>query len=188
MCQFYPSRDLLLDGLISYFRTGVERRERGIWVAAPPLPTSEIVEAVAEDKVLKRAVASGQLKIVDAIDWHGDPATLNAEETVLRWFDEEERAIADGYEALRIAGNTAFFPRSAWPRLMAYEAMLHERIKDRRIVACCSYHRDDARPVDILEIVRRHDGAMEHGGKHWEVHLHSAGEFVRGRPGNSRPK
>jgi hypothetical protein len=179
MCQFYTSRDLLLNGLIPYFSTGRERNERCICVAAPPLPATEVASEVAKHAELSQALASGQLMILDAMEWYGDPAASSAEAIVQRWIDEEQRALADGYEGLRVTGNTAFFPRSQWHRLMAYETILHERIKGRRIIACCSYHREENRPVDILDVVRLHDGALDHGGKHWEVHLRHAKPELR---------
>ena len=54
---------------------------------------------------------------------------------------------------------------------MEYEAALHERLKHSRIVAFCSYHRGDCGPVEVLDVVNRHDGALERSERRWEIVL-----------------
>ncbi|MGH6878776.1 MAG: MEDS domain-containing protein [Rhizomicrobium sp.] len=169
MCRFYPSRQDLIDGLIPYFLAGLENNERCIWMASASLPAGEIEIEIARSPELARGVAARQFVIADAIDWYGDPATLQADEIIRRLIDEEERALADGSQGLRIAGNMSFIPRAHWDRLMDYENRLNHWLKDRRILMCCNYHRGECWPVDVLEVVHRHDGALDRAGKHWHV-------------------
>jgi hypothetical protein len=171
MCHFYPTREELLDGLIPYISAGLANNERCLWLASPPLPAAEIGEEIGNEADLTMGLASGQLMIRDARDWYGDPARFAAEDGVQRLMDEEERALDDGFRGLRVAGNTSFVPRAHWDRFMAYEKALHERLKSRRILVCCSYHRAECQPVDILDIVHRHDGALDRPDRHWEFVL-----------------
>jgi hypothetical protein len=184
MCHFYPTRGELLDGVIPYISAGLANNERCLWLASPPLPTTEIGEEIANEPDLATGLASGQLMIRDAMDWYGEPANFAAEDGVQRLMEEEERALAEGFHGLRVAGNTSFVPRAHWDRFMAYEKALHERLKSRRILVCCSYHRAECRPVDILDVVHRHDGALDRSDRHWEFVLASCNR-TGGFPGSS---
>src|ERR1700679_4273095 len=86
MCQFYNFRKDLVDGLIPYFLAGLNNDERCIWIAAPPLPASEINLEISSDPVFKRALESGQLTILDANEWYG-PGSTNPEEIVQKWLN-----------------------------------------------------------------------------------------------------
>jgi hypothetical protein len=57
--------------------------------------------------------------------WHGSLGRL---------LEEEERALAEGYNGLRITGNTSFLTPGDWPTFMEYEQALSARFHCRRIV------------------------------------------------------
>jgi hypothetical protein len=119
------------------------------------------------------------------MEWYGDPAALKAEEIIARCIDEEERALADGFSGLRITGNTSFVPRETWGGLMEFEKKFHQRIRNRRIVACCSYHAHQCQPVDVLEVASRHDAALERPDQHWHVYMHAPAHLSNNPRGRS---
>jgi hypothetical protein len=169
LCHFYPKPQDLIDGLIPYFSAGLANNERCICVASSPLPAEEIRKQVANVPELEKAVATRQLIIADADEWFGAPEALKPDEVVKRWIDEEARALAEGFEGLRLAGDTNFVSRANWGRFMEYEASLNEALKNRRIVVCCCYAREKCRPVDFLEVVHCHHGALDRDDLHWQI-------------------
>lgn len=171
ICHFYPTREELIDGLVPYFEAGIDNNENCIWVASSPLPAQDALIEISKSAKLMQATSSGQLRVFDAVEWYGKPETLNAEAIVRRWLDEEERALADGYQGLRITGNTSFIPRGDWAQLIEYERELHDRIKDRRIIACCSYPRERCGSVEVMEVVRCHHGTLDRTDDHWDLFL-----------------
>jgi aryl-alcohol dehydrogenase-like predicted oxidoreductase len=171
MCHFYEDPRDLVDAVVPYFLTGLERKERCIWLGSPPLGTDSIKIEVSKRPTLDRAVESGQLLVVDAAEWYRE---LDAEALIKRWFDEEELALSNGYCALRIAGNTGFLPRDGWNSFIEFERKFHSRIRNRRIVACCSYHSLRCEPVDVLEVVRCHDAALDRSDEAWDLSLSAA--------------
>lgn len=171
MCHFYASRLALLDGLKAYFAAGLRKNERCVWITTSLLPVAEIRDGIARLPNLLAGLESGQLSVFDASDWYGDPSALDAEASVARWIDEEERALLDGFAGLRITGNASFVPRDHWDSLMEYEERLHEGLNGRRILASCAYHRAECRPVDVMEVVQRHHAVLEKGSNHWDVLL-----------------
>ena len=172
MCHFYSNRQDLIDGLMPYFLAGLRHNERCLWVGSTPLPAVEIRREVARSPEIVAAVESEQLRILDAVEWYGEPSSFKAEEVIQGWIDEEERALVDGYEGLRVTGNTSFVPRDCWSDFMKYEELLGERLQGRRIVTCCSYDRHKCGPVDVFEVVQRHDAALDRFDGHWYIFLH----------------
>jgi hypothetical protein len=171
LCHFFPTRQELIDGLVPYFEAGIDNNERCIWVTSSPLPAQDALIEVSKVQKLRRAVSLRQLSVFDAVEWYGEPETFNAEQIIQRWLEEEQSALADGFQGLRIAGNTSFVPRASWDQLIEYERKLQDRIKDRRIIACCSYLRERCGSVEVLEVVRCHHGSLDRAGDHWNLFL-----------------
>ena len=147
--------------------------------SAAPLPASAIRTEVTRWPTLEDALGSEQLKILDPLEWYGEPAELNGEEIIGRWLSEEDRALADGYNGLRITGNTSFVPKEGWTRLIEYERTLSERLQERRILAFCSYSLRTCQAVDMLEVVRSHHAALDRSGEYWQMFTPRE---VQGRP------
>jgi hypothetical protein len=170
VCHFYPSRDELLEGLIPYFQAGVRNREKCIWTASEPLPVSALSVEISRRSDLQDALTSGQLIIYDALEWHSGPASISADAVIARWWEKEDQALAEGFQGLRVTGNTSFIPRENWEALMDYERKLHRGVRGRRIVMCCSYHRLTCEPVDMLDVARNHHGALDRSEDSWQVY------------------
>jgi hypothetical protein len=181
VCHFFPTRQELIDGLVPYFEAGIDNYERCIWVTSSPLPAQDALVEISKSKKLMRAVTSGQLRVFDAVEWYGEPATLNAEQVIQRWLEEEQSALEDGFQGLRITGNASFVPRASWNQFLKYERELHDRIKDRRIIACCSYLREQCGPVEILEVVRCHHGSLDRTDDHWDLFLEKHHDYAAER-------
>jgi hypothetical protein len=115
-----------------------------------------------------RAVTSGQLIVFDAVEWYGKPETFDAERMVQQWLEKEQSALANGFQGLRITGNKSFVTPDSWNQLMEYERKLHDRIKDSRIIAYCSYLREQC---GYVEVVRCHHGSLDRTDDHWDLFL-----------------
>ncbi len=182
MCHFYPTRQELIDGLVPYFEAGIDHSERCIWVTSNPLPAQDALIEISKSGKLMRALTSGQLRVFGAVDWYGEPQAFDAERVIQSWFDEEKSALADGFQGLRVTGNKSFMPQASWDQLIEYENKLHDRIKDHRIIACCSYLREQCGPVEVLEVVRCHHGSLDRTGDHWDLFLEKPNENTAKRP------
>jgi hypothetical protein len=169
-CHFYKDRDQLIAALVPYFVAGLQGNERCLWVAAPPLPAKEAIEALRDawDGV-DDAVRSGALRIIDFEDWYLTSKDLKGLDVVELWIDEEERALADGYDGLRIAGNTSFLAPADWAAFMEYERAVSARFHGRHIVALCSYSQEHCHGAQISEAMEAHHCTLQKVGTDWEV-------------------
>jgi hypothetical protein len=167
VCHFFRTRQDLVDAAVPFLLAGLKNNERCLWIAAHPLAIAEIEAEVARNPELERGVASGELRILDAAHWFGE--TLTSEQLVQHLLDEEERAIAEQRQGLRLSANTMSFAGADWPRLIDYAARLHGLLRDRRIVACSSYSSETCQPVDMLDVVRCHDAVLERSDQYWQM-------------------
>jgi two-component system, sensor histidine kinase PdtaS len=163
-CHFYPDRAALVEALVPYFLAGLREGERCIWVTAPPLPAADAERELrtAWDGV-DEALAKGALRIIDYDRWY------TGSDVVGLWLEEEERALAQGYRGLRIAGNTSFVQPGDWARFMEYERVVGPGLQGRRIVALCSYALNGRDPHKIAEVMRAHSCAFERPDSGWQV-------------------
>jgi hypothetical protein len=170
LCHFYSQRQELVDGVLAYFRAGVENNERCIWVASDPLPAAEArAEILKRMPALMDALKSGQLQVVDAVDWYGKSGSYVATDLVNLWVEEQKRALTAGRNGLRVTGNTSFLQESDWDAFMAYENFLSPALAGSRIVALCSYSLMHCRPTDLLDVVRNHHVTLDRTDQGWQV-------------------
>src|SRR5262245_45091542 len=68
-CLFYETKEDLLDTLISFCKSGLEREEYCLWIVAEPLTIEEAREALRDTVPgLDRYLADSRLEIVSARD------------------------------------------------------------------------------------------------------------------------
>jgi hypothetical protein len=168
LCCFYWRREELISSLVPYFREGLRRNERCVWITAPPLPADE---ARAElGKVLpgvEEFLENGKLLVRDWNHWYqANPAGVDVLEA---WLAQEERALRSGSQGLRIAGNMSFLERERWPELMNYEGRANKAFGGRRIVAYCTYHLRDCKATDVFEAVHNHHFTISCRNGEWET-------------------
>jgi hypothetical protein len=92
--------------------------------------------------------------------WHGSLGRL---------LEEEERALAEGYNGLRITGKASFLTPGDWPTFMEYEQALSARFHGRRIVTICSYARARCNDQQTSEVMHPHHCAFERPDTDWQV-------------------
>jgi two-component system, sensor histidine kinase PdtaS len=162
-CHFYSDRDQLIAALVPYAVAGLRSNERCLWVTAPPLSARDAIKALrtAWDGV-DDAIRTGALRILD-------PERLKRRDVVQFWLDEEERALAEGYNGLRIAGTTNFLTSDEWSTVMEYEQAVTARFKGRRIVTLCSYALAQCSDQQMREAMHGHHCVMERLDTDWQV-------------------
>jgi hypothetical protein len=108
------------------------------------------------------AIQAGALRILDS-------ARLQGLDVVQLWLDEEERALAEGYNGLRIAGDTRSLAAGDWSTFMEYEHAVTERCNGRRIITLCSCDLAHCYDHQVSEVVHAHHCALERLDASWQV-------------------
>jgi hypothetical protein len=170
MCHFYRDREELVTALVPFFIAGLSHNERCVWICAEPLVAADAkLELEKAGLNVEAALRSGSLSILDYTDFYLKAAGMKSSQVAELWLDEEDRALSDGYDGLRITGNASFVSPETWPDFMDYEEVVHRAFQGTRIVSLCSYHLRRCGPNDIRDIVRRHSCALEHPDEGWQI-------------------
>jgi MEDS: MEthanogen/methylotroph, DcmR Sensory domain len=169
-CHFYPDREHLVEALVPYFLAGLRNNERCLWIAAPPLPAREARRALeAAWKGTAAALDSGAIRILDFDEWYANGAGLSGLGVARFWLEEEQKALAAGYNGLRITGNTSFLSSSDWATFMEYERVVSQNFYGRRIVALCSYTLEGRSAQEVAEVMHSHECTFERPDSSWQV-------------------
>ena len=170
MCNFYKTREELIAALVPFFAAGLRNNERCIWITAAPLHAADaIAELEKAHPGAAGAIASGALIVRDYADWYAEAGSLRGNQVVELWFAEEERALAAGHSGLRITGNVTFLRSQDWELFMEYEDLVNRAFQGRRIVTLCTYHLDSCGAAEVLDVVSRHNGALERPDEGWQI-------------------
>ncbi|MDY9927712.1 PAS domain-containing protein [Methanosarcina sp.] len=149
-CQFYQTKEDLMDILIPYFKTGLENNEFCMWV------TSQVLDVDEAKKALRKAVPyfdayleKAQIEIISYADWYLKSGTFDVERTINNWAKKTDQALNGGYDGLRLTGDTSWLKKN-WDNLIDYEEKLDGAIENRRIIALCTY---SSRKFDTNETI-----------------------------------
>jgi hypothetical protein len=71
LCQFYESKEDLIDILVPYFAEGLRSNKFCMWVTSPPLEVAEATEALRKVVPnLEEYFRKGQIEIISYNDWY----------------------------------------------------------------------------------------------------------------------
>ncbi|NQU17939.1 MAG: MEDS domain-containing protein, partial [Candidatus Saganbacteria bacterium] len=168
LCQFYKTKEDLLDILIPYFKAGLENNEFCMWVTSEPLTAKEaraaLQKAVAD---LDRYIKKGQIEILDFSQWYTKTGKFDADKVLEGWVDKEQQALKNGFEGLRLTGNTFWLDKKDWQSFSNYEAVVNRVIHNYKMFAICTYSLDKCGASEILDVFSTHQFALINRNNKW---------------------
>ena len=167
-CQFYDTEQDLLDVLVPYFREGLASHEYCLWVTSAPL-SKEAAKAALRTAVpdLDEHVAQGRIEILDHRDWYLRSGKLSTSDVLHCWVDRLAAAREQGFEGLRLTGNTFWLEASDWQDFARYEKAVNDVIGQYPMLALCTYSLAKCRTNEILDVVANHEFALVRRGASW---------------------
>ena len=108
-CHFYETKQDLLDTLVPYFKAGLESKEFCLWVVSnSELVTVEEATGALAQAVpdLDRHLSEKNIEILNGGDWYLEENAFNLEKVTSAWDANLKRALARGYEGMRVSGDT----------------------------------------------------------------------------------
>jgi len=169
-CQFYQTRDDLLDTIVPYFKAGLESNEFCMWVTSWPLDVSQAREALRERLGdLDQYIQKGQLEIVSYSDWYVKDGVFESNRVLRGWVDKLNDALARGYDGLRLTGNTFWLETKDWESFTSYEREVDGIIGQCRILALCTYQVDRCSLSEVVDVMSNHRCALVKRKGRWDV-------------------
>ena len=171
-CHFYETRQDLLDTLVPYFKAGLESKDFCLWVVSnSDLITVEEAKAALEQAVpdLDRHFSDGNIEILDGEEWYLDKNVFNLEKVTSAWDAKLKRALALGYDGMRVSGDTFWLGEKGWKDFCVYEKQLNDSITDQRMIVLCTYPLAKSGAAAVLDVVQSHQFAITRRGGEWKV-------------------
>ena len=169
-CQFYKTKQDLIDVLVPYFKAGLESNEFCMWITSEPLMVAEAKEAMREavssfDEYLRQ----GQMEIMPYNEWYLLEGTFDDDRVLQGWVSKLEQALARGYSGLRLTGNTFWLERNHWQAFTEYEAKINNIIGKYRMMAACTYSLDRCDGSAVIDVVKNHQFALIRQEGKWDI-------------------
>ncbi len=169
-CQFYQSKEDLIETLVPYFKAGLEDNEFCLWITSEPLDDKEALKALMEgvpglDGYLKQ----GQMEILSYEEWYLPGGDFNPEAVLEGWIDKLEQAQDKGFEGLRLSGNTFWLEKDLWDDFIHYEDMINRVIGKYHMMALCTYCLEKCSASEILDVINTHKFAVAMRMGAWEI-------------------
>jgi hypothetical protein len=143
LCQFYETKEDLIDTLVPYFKAGLENNEFCMWVTAEPLGVEDAKAALWEAvKNLDDYIDKGQIEILDYSQWYTRSGKFHTDEVLQGWVEKLNQALDRGFDGLRLTGNSFWLEKKDWDDFAAYEAAVDNVIGKYRMLSICSYALD----------------------------------------------
>ena len=170
LCQFYKTKEDLIDILVPYFKTGLKNNEFCMWVTAEPLEAGDAKKSLKKVvKNLDSYIKKDQIEILDANQWYTKTGRFDAGKVLRGWIDREKQALEHGFDGIRIAGNASWLERKEWKSFVKYEEAVNNIIGKHRMISTCSYPLDKCGVSEIIDIVSNHQPALIKRHKKWEI-------------------
>jgi PAS domain S-box-containing protein len=168
LCQFYESKQDLIDILVPYFAAGLRSNEFCMWITSPPLEVAEATEAlrkVVPD--LNVYLDKGQIEIISYDEWYLLGGEFDAKRVMKGWVKKEQAALKRSFAGLRLTGNTLWVERDLWKSFVDYEEAVNSVIGEHKMIAVCTYCLTNCTGTDVLDVIRNHIGTLVKQGDKW---------------------
>ncbi len=136
----YDSQEAKYNVLFNYLKIGLDKDQAGVYVASEEDP-GQIRDAMKQFGIeVEKYEKIGALNICRYEEIYISEGEFNMTTTLDSWNRLYSRALKNGFNGLRVAGETAwFFKRELIPELINYEKSLHKAM-DIPMIAICSYN------------------------------------------------
>ena len=169
-CNFYESRNDLLDMLLSYFKAGLEDNEFCVWVVSEPLSEREawdgLREAIPE---FDHYLSKRSIEVFDGHDWYLKGGIFDSSRVMTAWNEKLDRELDRGYSGLRGTGNTAWLQKKDWKAFSEYEKLVNDSVGGRLMILLCTYALNSCGANELLDVVATHQFATARRRGDWEL-------------------
>jgi hypothetical protein len=170
-CQFYQTKQDMIDIVVPYFRAGLENNELCIWVTSDFLTRADACEAMQHGiPDFHGYVEAKQIEVFPYTDWYLKGGKFDLKRTLGMWMEKHDEALARGYDGLRVSGTPYWIDnKKDWDDFACYEAEINNVIGGTRLLVLCTYALHKCGVVEILDVIKNHEFALAMNTGRWQV-------------------
>jgi len=168
-CQFYQTKKDLKDVLVPYFKAGLKNNEFCMWITSEPLDVEEAKEALKKEiHEIDAYLEKGQIEIISYTHWYVHEGVFDSNRVLKDWIEKLTNALKNGYDGLRLSGNTLWLEKRDWDDFVGYEEEIDRILGNYRMIALCTYSLDRCNSTEIIDVVINHQFALIKKEGEWE--------------------
>jgi signal transduction histidine kinase len=169
-CMFFETKADLLEILVPYFLAGLAQNEFCFWVLADPLTEEDARDALDQAMpASERHLIDRHMEFIPGEDCYLNNGVFDLDHVTREWGARLTRALAAGYDGIRVTGSAGWPQTREWLDFWKYEATLNESIVDQPMTVLCTYPLSGSGGCDILDVTHTHQSAITKRGGGWEV-------------------
>jgi PAS domain S-box-containing protein len=159
LCLIYESKEEWRDAVIPFISIGLKKAEKCIYIVDTST-ADEIRRYLSEDGIdAASAEKSGQLSILHHTEAYNIGGSFDPDRMIAMLISETEKAISEGYHALRVTGEMTwvFGGHAGSEKFLEYEAKLNRDFFPKYpCLAICQYDRWKFNPEIIKGVIMTH--------------------------------
>ena len=94
---------------------------------------------------------------------------FDSERVLNGWVEKLNQALDNGYDGLRLSGNTSWLEKEDWDNFVDYEEEVDRVIGNYQMIALCTYCLDKCNAAEIIDVVVNHQFALIKREGKWET-------------------
>ncbi|RJQ14693.1 MAG: hypothetical protein C4560_12020 [Nitrospiraceae bacterium] len=169
-CQFYKTKQDLLDMLVPYFKAGLEHNEFCMWVTSEPLSVEDARRAMKKAVPhFEEHLRKGQIEIIPYDQWYTKGGKFKEKRVLNGWVSRLNSALKKGFDGLRLTGNTFWIEKKDWQAFTDYEATVNNVLGNYKMLAICTYSLRKCGVMEIVDVVKNHEFALAMNQGEWQI-------------------
>lgn len=169
LCQFYRTKEELLEILIPYLEIGLKNNEFCTWITSDFFNEEDAIKAIIRafpniQKYLKKT----QIKIIPYKKCF-KYGISDMKKVIDIWLDGINLAFENGFNGARIIVDTAWLKKEVWEKFTELEEEISKVIGKYRIRAICCYFITKCDASQVRNVVHSHEMALIKRNNEWIV-------------------
>lgn len=159
LCLLYETRDEWLQGIIPFILFGLEQNHKCLYISSNNPPPGEIERHLSDSGIdAPGRMAAGQFAILSQEQVYTPDNYFDPERTIKLLIEETQKALKEGYSALRATGEMDWALKGTLgsDKLSEYEARLNDFFAGYPCIAVCQYDLSGFEADTIKEVIKTH--------------------------------
>lgn len=168
---FYEEVGELEEVLVSFIKAGLENNDFCAWRLFDPLITVDWAKDLLKNAGIDADpyIQSGQLAIIHFDQWLEYDGEYNFNRIIKDLMEMYGGAIKNGFNNVRLTGDSSLITDKTWPQFMDYEKEANEIVTSARMIALCTYSLSRCSKSQIFDAIGNHEGTIIKKNGHWTI-------------------
>ncbi len=168
--QIYQSKEEYLELIIPYIEAGLRNNELCVWVYASDEDCLYIKEAMTKEiPFLNERLERGQLLLIPFTEFYSERGSFSHLYVLNNWSNMIHHALRNGFDGLRLTGDTAWADQESLSAIMEYDHTLDSAIANLPVVVACLFYRGNMDIFDLAKVIGNHNYVISKQNGKFEV-------------------